>query len=97
MLSRRVPYAPCPQGCCGHLFTAFILQRGGTHEEHRDQGNAKRGSGVKAEPRKMHARGRCQKARGARAEQAQACKKEGKEREEKKGKKVGIWKCMGNE
>ena len=38
-----VPYAPCPQGCSGHLFTVFILQRGGIHEEHREQDNAKRG------------------------------------------------------
>ena len=37
-----VPYAPCPQGCSGHLLTAFMLQRGGTHGEHREQDNTKR-------------------------------------------------------
>ena len=36
------------------------------------------GSGVKAEPRKMHARVRCKQACGAHAEQGHACKKEGK-------------------
>ena len=45
------------------------------------------GSGVKAEPRKMHARVRCKQACGAHAEQGHACKKGEKKREEKRRKK----------
>ena len=47
------------------------------------------GSGVKAEPKKMHARVRCKQACGAHAEQGHACKEGGGEEREGKGRKKG--------